>query len=97
MLTIYKYEVPLGDTFNLKLPRGAEVIHFNSQNDIMQLWAKLDTDAELENRFFRLAGTGHNLLYMTQGYDLHYIGSAKLYDDALIFHLFELKPSGEPT
>lgn len=92
MLTVFKYPVPPHDTFGLELPAGAEILHFNSQNDKMFIWAKVDTDAELEARAFRLAGTGHDLLDMIPSHNLSYIGSTKIHGDALIFHLFEFRP-----
>lgn len=98
MLTVYKYPIPLMDIFHLDLPTNAQILHFGSQNDQIYIWAKIDTDSELETRSFRFAGTGHdltNLIHNRRNHvisnNLLYIGTVKIHNETLVFHLFEFK------
>ena len=74
------------------LPKGAQIIHIDEQNNsiresrMLYLWAVVDVD-EKENveRKFRLAGTGHEL-----GDDLEHITTIQTSDGTLVWHIFEI-------
>jgi hypothetical protein len=88
MKAVYKYEVPPTDIFELDLPIGAEILSFQCQRDHPMLWALVDTLQECKiTRRFRLAGTGHSI---DPKFNLQYIGTCKMAEDSLIFHLFEI-------
>ena len=85
MRKVFKYRIPIDDSFVLKLPVGAKILMVQVQNQIPCIWALIDPDAVYEDRQFRLAGTGHPI---TED-NLAYIGSFRLYS-WVIFHLFEV-------
>lgn len=86
MRTIHKYPVAVVDRFTLALPRGAEVLAVQMQQESPYLWAIVDTEAELERRVFRLVGTGHRLLPEEPG---KYCGTFQMLNGSIVYHLFE--------
>jgi len=89
MKRIYKYELPPGGLTSIRIPRYSEVLHVNTQtdNDVM-LWAIVDTEEPLTERFFYVAGTGHDLPsnIFTQ---YRYYGTVHVYDKRIVLHVFE--------
>lgn len=61
MKTIFKYPLDVVDTQVIKLPKGADPFTAQFQSDQLCIWAAVDTDAELEDREFRIIGTGQPL------------------------------------
>jgi len=94
MKRIFKYEIPVADHFELELPVGAEVLTFQSQKGGFYIWAIIEEGLDIEKRYFRLAGTGHDL---TEDYPKikKYIGTAQIADGGLVFHLFEIYGDGK--
>lgn len=90
MKRIFKYGIPVADHFKLELPVDAEVLTFQSQKESFYIWAIVDDPGQkTQKRYFRLAGTGHDL---TEDYPKikKYIGTAQIGGGGLVFHLFEL-------
>jgi hypothetical protein len=58
MKTIFKYPLSITDTQVLKLPKNADVFSAQFQGDQLCVWGLVDTEAELEDREFRIFGTG---------------------------------------
>lgn len=88
---IYKYHLPLRDTFSLKLPKGARILHFGNQYETPTLWVLIDRytlNDEEEEHLFILIGTGHPLPRTTV--NLRYIGTTLMAGGNLIWHLFEI-------
>lgn len=86
MKNVYKYEVPVDDVIVIKMPEGAEILHFEAQYGMPCIWARVDPDAPMEKRCFRFAGTGHPL-----GDNVgKHVGSCMMRGGALVWHLFEL-------
>jgi hypothetical protein len=91
MLTIFKYEIPIEDSFQLRLPRYAKILAFQAQRDVPQIWALVDSESRAnEVRQFRLSGTGQPL--KESATDLNYIGTCQQHYGALVWHLFEVIP-----
>ena len=90
MLIIYKYPIPIEDHFTLELPEGSKILTVQTQRDMPQLWAMVDSETEKETRYFRLGKTGYSL-----GDDylriVNYIGTFQIENETLAFHLFEIK------
>ncbi len=97
MKTIYKYAVPLKDTFTINLPKGytilsvgvQNVVSFDRRSQSPYIWVLIDTENVKNSKpvNFRLAGTGHPI----EEYSfLRFIGTFQLQDGALVFHLFEI-------
>ncbi len=87
MKTIYKYNVTLEDTFELKLPKGAQVLSVQEQYGDPVMWAVIDTEAPKEKRTFRLVGTGHPI---DPELNLAFIGTFQLDHGDFVGHLFEI-------
>jgi hypothetical protein len=90
MLTIYKYPLKLGATYDsLGMPKGAKILRAEFQNNILTLWAMVDTELTDERRYFVTFGTGHDM----GAYDenkLFYIST--VFITQFVFHVFEYKP-----
>lgn len=84
--TIWKYELEPSTT--LEMPVGAKILHVHEQNDVMCLWALVDTEAPLEVRTFSVYGTGHPM----HNHPMEYIGTAHLSGGSLVLHVFEDGP-----
>lgn len=93
MKTVFKYTLD-ADTV-LEMPCDAQVLCVNSQpgnkQEDIQLWAMVDTDAELELRRFRVFGTGH---IIPTDIDLRYIGTVHMHAGRFVFHVFESLDGG---
>ena len=86
MLTIFKYRLHEG-LQQLHLPKGAKILHFNSQHSVPTIWCLVDTN-QLKDELCELVvvGTGQeapSLITHT------YIGSALFERDTVVLHLFE--------
>jgi hypothetical protein len=88
MLSVYKYQVPLADTFSLALPQGAIPFCMKEQRGLLMLWCLVDPDMPGWCRAFRLSGTGHTIEQSAD--QLKYIDSVSLNNGELVFHLFEI-------
>lgn len=58
MKTIFKYQLSITDTQIIKMPKGADPFTAQFQGDDLCVWAAVESDAELEDREFRIFGTG---------------------------------------
>lgn len=88
MLSIYKYGIEPKNEITIELPMGAKVLNIQMQHNVPQIWCLVDPSAEMEKRSFRLFGTGHEI--NESGENLLYINTFQMYEDNLVFHLFEL-------
>jgi hypothetical protein len=88
MSTVWKYELYIDDYIIVSLPRGAKPLTVQSQKEKVYLWCLVNPhENNLEERIFRLAGTGHPIV----DNNLFYIGTFQLYDGSFVGHLFEVK------
>lgn len=84
--TIYKYPLDTKDTNILELPKGAQILTVQTQNNIPCIWALVnDKETEKESRFINTFGTGHPI----DSSPRKYIGTYQLHNGALVFHVFE--------
>lgn len=87
MRTVYKYPFGLNTKASLFLPVGAEILHVDSQNGRIQVWALIDTDeTEQEKRIVAVYGTGHDI----DEDDGKYINTFLVEGGAFVFHAFEV-------
>jgi len=87
MKTIWKYT--LSPTQNLyQMPKDAKVLYVAAQDDNLCLWVKVNSDAELEDRCIEIFGTGHEMP-CGMGIDRKYLGSVMMYNNTLVFHVYE--------
>lgn len=90
--TVWKYPIPVEDTFTLDLPTGAEVLTVANQGHPLtgadlHIWALVDPAASPEPRAFRLAGTGHPI---DTDAPLRYVGTVIMLSGSFVVHLFEV-------
>lgn len=83
--TIWKYPVPVTDTFSLDLPEGSTILTVQVQFGHPNIWVKVQPDAEKVTRKFRVYGTGHDI-----DQEGEYIGTFPMSGEQLVFHLFEV-------
>ena len=84
MQAIWKYAISrtVGD---IEMPRGAQILCVQIQDDDICLWATVNTDAPKEIRTFVIYGTGHNHPVIE---GVH-IGTVQ--QRGLVWHVFEKK------
>jgi len=89
MRTVYKYDIEVDDRFTLELPKGAEILKVDMQDNTPRLWALVNPKHPTEKREFRFAGTGHpieekNIKYINTFFTVGMLGNE------LVFHIFEI-------
>ena len=85
--TIFKYPVPIQDQPVIPLPVDAKILSVAEQDDLIYLWALVDTEAEFERRPFSLRGTGHPADGLE---NVPFIGT--IHYGSLVFHLWDGVP-----
>lgn len=90
LVTIWKYALPPGEEVEITMPRGAEILDFQSvHNDTSAaLWALVDPHAEAEVRRFHVIQTGE-WLRREELEGMRYLGSSLLMASRVHLHLFE--------
>lgn len=82
--SVFKYTIFPGEqAINMAL--GAELLHVDTQGDVPQLWARVDTHAKTVNRKICTVGTGHP---MPEGVGPH-VGTFTMMSGVLVFHVFD--------
>ena len=95
MVKIYKYPLELLDRQVLKIPVGAQFLHFGGQNSRPQLWALVDPDIPEEEEWtLRIAGTGHEI---SEDIEMEHLGTMIDENLGLVWHLFFELPEAEET
>ena len=82
MKTIHKYTIGVIQNCPVQMPVNAKVLHVDMQNSMLTLWALVDLSNKIENRYFSVYGTGHEIL--KEGC---YIGTVN--DGTFVWHIFE--------
>ena len=91
MKTVFKFALDAEDYVDVAMPAGAKILHVGGQMGRIYIWALVDPNERQQLRRFRIAGTGHPI--SDEESTLFYLGTIHLAGDALIFHVFEVKPS----
>lgn len=87
MKTVWKFV--LHPNLKVHMPVGAKPLYVGVQdNTALCIWAQVDTTAELEEREFVIAGTGHELPEKTG----KYLGTVMFNEGELVFHVFDTTP-----
>ena len=82
---VFKYMFEGVDTDNaIEMPLGAELLHVGVQHNRICLWARVNENARMVGRRFRIVGTGHD------GADGRYLGTVSFHSGDLVFHIFAL-------
>ena len=85
---IFKYPIPTSDGQVMSLPIGAELLTVQVQREVPTIWARVDDEADTEERLIRTYGTGQ----MLPDYPGEYIGTYQLHGGDLVFHVYDLGP-----
>lgn len=84
---IYKYKLETVDFQHLELPKGSKIISVLEQYNDIVLYAIVDPDIkDIEFYDIAIKGTGHDFPEKLDTYT--FLGSVKLMNGALIFHVF---------
>lgn len=86
--TIWKFPLEVTDKQFINLPKGAEVLAVQTQNEEPCLWALVNPNEPKEERCFETFGTGHPVP-VGMGVDRKYISTYQLSGGSLVFHVFE--------
>lgn len=92
MRTVHKYPVSLSDISTLDLPLGAEILTVRERGGDAFLYALVSPEAPTERRVFRVANTGEPI---SERNELRYVGTFRLRDEGLVYHLFEMRTNHE--
>lgn len=93
MITIYKYPVPILDSFELALPIHSRILAFQIKDETPFIWALVDTCNDIETRTFSIYGTGKPIESKTIYHD-KYIGTVQK-KFGFVWHLFEVLNGGK--
>lgn len=87
MKIIYKYPLKTTGIQSIMMPKNANILTAQVQNDIPCLWAVVEPEKELEERHIITYGTGHPF---TESNGKHkYIATYQLAGGGFIGHIFE--------
>lgn len=85
-MKIYKYRIPIKDSFMIEMPEVHRFLKFDLQDDKPYLWILVDENSSMREVNFRIFGTGHEI---DMDYPQNtYIGTVILNDLPLVWHLF---------
>lgn len=91
MRTIYRYPIALMtnpiEEVVINMPKWSHILSFQAQEDVLCIWALIDTDNDLVQRRFYVAGTGQDLGTLPIFRVTQYIGTAQ--QRGFVWHLFE--------
>lgn len=91
MKTIYKYQAPVKEKFEMALPTGAEILRVDDVDGMFFLWAIVDTEEKThEVRQFECYKTG--AAFTTDPSELRYLGFWKIFIQMeLCLYVFEVR------
>jgi len=84
MQTIYKYSLNITDSQVTSMPKDAQILTAQTQNDCLCLWALVDTEKPNTDRVIRIYGTGHP----TCVDDFYYVSTVQT-RGGFVWHIFE--------
>ena len=88
MKRVYKYLLEVNDKVSVYMPKGARVLSVQVQNGRPCLWAAVDTnELTLEERWFRIVGTGHPIHDDVVD---RFIGTIQMCEGSIVYHIFEI-------
>ena len=88
MLRVLKYEIEIGDYFEIEMPNGAQILKAECQHNIPYLWVLADLERLSVKKTFRFAGTGHPINHRKD--ELQFVSTFQMEKGNLIFHIFEV-------
>lgn len=83
---IFKYQLENTDVQTVEMPKDAEILCIQTQNEVPCIWALVEPKKTLTKRTFEIFGTGHDVPEFTVRV---YVGTYQLHGGSLVFHCFE--------
>lgn len=90
MKTIHKFPFSINDTVRIAMPASAQILSVQVQHGTPCLWALVSPVDFIDDRTFRIYGTGHPIDLSTG--NVSFIGTIQMHDGDLVFHVFEVTP-----
>ncbi len=85
MKKIFKYELQVTDSQTITMPKGAQIISAQVQNNKPVLWDIVDEFAKDDYTIINMVGTGHEIKF-DHGYT--FLSTIQLHGGMLVFHIF---------
>lgn len=85
---IWKVKLTLNSMQKIKLPKDAEILTAQEQDQTLMLWALVNPNNEEETRNIEIFGTGHNV-YFNTGTEREYITTVQIKTQGLVWHIYE--------
>jgi hypothetical protein len=84
MKQIWKFPLQVASEQTVNMPVGAVVLHTDTQDDVIMLWAIVNPDVRMEQVTFEMYGTGNQL---PDDITRHvYVGTVQRH--AFVWHIF---------
>jgi hypothetical protein len=83
MKTIWKFPLEVTDFQTIRMPKDAEILSVADQYGVVCVWAKVDSENELEDRTFYIAGTGN---LFDDSWNWQFVGSVQ--QSVFVWHVF---------
>lgn len=86
-LEIWKFPIPFNipNPIPMSMPRDAQILHADVQNDEPMVWAMVDTKAPSVTHHVSMFGTGHNIRFDPG----RHVGSFLVEGGTYVFHVFD--------
>ena len=84
--TVWKYPFDTEHDVRIAMPKYAEILTIQVQDGVPCIWARVDPTNELEERSFKIYGTGH---VMSQPEKEIYVGTYQERNGSLVWHVFD--------
>lgn len=84
---IWKFQFDVEDFFEISMPKDAQILTVQNQNETGTMWAIVNPNNETVKRCFVIHGTGHGANFEGKTY----IGTYQTDDGQFVWHLFEFK------
>jgi hypothetical protein len=91
--SIWKFEFEVDDEFTIEMPKGARILHVDTQHEKPCIWALVVVESPKVNRRFAVRGTGHPCddlnLYRAPDERSVFVGTFMMAGGVFVFHLFD--------
>lgn len=87
MKTIWKFCLDLIEIQEIEIPKDAEILAVQTQNDQPCLWCLVKSDAKMVKKIIRTFGTGHEI---DEDFNGTYLGTYQLDEGNYVYHVFEV-------
>lgn len=83
MITVYKYPLTISSQQEISIYSQHKILSVGEQNEILCMWAQVDTDNEIVNLPILIFGTGHPM----PDKNMNFVGSV-LTARGFVWHIF---------